>query len=158
MEEPRLLLGILITLHILALAFWIGAFGPLYRLANDSADSTAGLVAHDFGRLAIWVVGLLTVVGIATLWLLTGGTSDAVFSPYGQFFAIKLILFLAIVSLAALNKLRLTPALLRAEPGAGARLRQSIGLEAALVMAILLTTATLTTISVPAGAAWTARG
>ncbi|MDT8328387.1 MAG: hypothetical protein RQ750_13545 [Roseovarius sp.] len=39
--------------------------------------------------------------------------------------------------------------MLRQEPGAGAQLRTSIRLEAALVAIILLTTATLTTISAP---------
>lgn len=149
LEEPRLLLASLITLHVLGLAFWIGAFAPLYRLSGEKTADIAGQVSHDFGRMAVWVVGALSLAGAVTLWLLTGHVLDALFTPYGQFFALKLGAFLAIIALAAWNKLHLTPALLRQEPGAGARLRGSIRMETALVALILLTTATLTTVSAP---------
>lgn len=149
LEEPRLLLATLITLHVLGLAFWIGAFAPLYRLSGANTARVAGQVSHDFGRLAIWVVGGLSLAGGLILWLLTGNVLNALFTPYGQFFAIKLGVFLAIMAFAAWNKLRLTPGLLRHEPGAGSRLRRSIRMEAALVALILLTTATLTTVSAP---------
>jgi len=149
LEDPRLLLGFLITLHILGLSFWIGAFAPLYRIAGQTTGSIAGSVARDFGYMAIWVVGALTLVGGATLWILTGNVPEVLLTPYGQFFAIKLTLFLAIIGLAAWNKLRLTPALLRDEPSARSKLRQSIRIEATLVAAILLTTAVLTTVSAP---------
>ena len=152
LEEPRLLLATLITLHVLGLAFWIGAFAPLYRLSGENTDGVAGQVSHDFGELAIWVVGGLSLAGGASLWLLTGNVLEALFTPYGQFFAIKLGVFLAIIGFAAWNKLRLTPALLRQEPGAGARLRGSIRMEFALVALILLTTAILTTVSAPEAA------
>ncbi|NDV63626.1 CopD family protein, partial [Puniceicoccales bacterium CK1056] len=89
--------------------------------------------------------------------LLTGNVLNALFTPYGQFFAIKLGVFLAIMAFAAWNKLRLTPALLRQESGAGSRLRRSIRMEAALVSLILLTTATLTTVSAPEAANQTTR-
>ena len=149
LEEPRLLLATLITLHVLGLSFWIGAFAPLYRLSGANTASVAGQVSHDFGRIAVWVVGALTLAGGVTLWLLTGNVLNALFTPYGQFFAIKLGVFLAIIAFAAWNKLRLTPALLRQEPGAGSRLRGSIRMETALVALILLTTAILTTVSAP---------
>ena len=157
LEEPRLLLATLITLHVLGLAFWIGAFAPLYRLSGANSARVAGQVSHDFGRLAIWVVGGLSLAGGLILWLLTGNVLNALFTLYGQFFAIKLGVFLAIMAFAAWNKLRLTPALLRQEPGAGSRLRRSIRMEAALVALILLTTATLTTVSAPEAANQTTR-
>jgi putative copper resistance protein D len=109
LEDPRLLLATLVMLHILGLAFWIGVFAPLYRLAGNSTGSVAGQVSHDFGRVAVWVVGTLTLAGGVTLWLLTGNLQDAFFTSYGQFFAIKLCVFLAIIGFAAWNKLRLTP-------------------------------------------------
>jgi putative copper resistance protein D len=156
LEEPRLLLATLITLHILGLAFWIGAFAPLYRLSRVNTVSIAGQVSHDFGRLAIGVVGALTLAGGVTLWVLTGNVLHALFTPYGQFFAVKIGVFLVIIAVAAWNKLRVTPALLRQEPGACARLRGSIRTETALVALILLTTAVLTTVSAPEAANQTA--
>ena len=149
LEEPRLVLATLITLHILGLAFWIGAFAPLYRLSGNLEGTVAGQISHDFGRLAVWVVGGLTLAGGATLWQLTGNLQGVFFTPYGQFVAIKLGVFLGIIGLAAWNKLLLTPALLRQEQGAGRHLRLSIRAEALLVALVLLITAVLTTVSAP---------
>ena len=149
LEEPRLLLGALITLHILGVAFWIGGFAPLYRTARSPNAEIAGAIAHEFGWRALWVVGVLTGVGAVTLWILTGNILEALSTPYGQFFALKLTIFAAVMGLAAWNKLRLTPALLRHDPMACTNLRQSVRVEAALISAILITTAALTTISAP---------
>jgi putative copper resistance protein D len=66
-------------------------------------------------------------------------------------FAVKLVLFAGVMALAAVNKLTLTPALLAGTPGADTRLRRSIGVEWGLVVAILVTTAALTTLSAPPG-------
>ena len=155
LEEPRLLLAVLITSHILGLAFWVGSFAPLYRLAGQSAGQGAGAgqgasaLAHEFGRKAMGVVAALTVAGGVALWILTGDILGALYTPYGQFFAIKLGLFLAVLGLAAWNKMRLTPELQRNAPGAGVRLRQSILLESVFVAGVLWVTAVLTTLSAP---------
>lgn len=149
LEEPRLILGALITLHILGVAFWIGAFVPLYRVAGGTNQRIAGTIAHEFGNNALWVVGLLTGVGAITLWILTGNIFKALYTPYGQFFALKLTIFSAVMGFAAWNKLRLTPALLNQDQSACTKLRQSVRLEATLIGAILITTAALTTVSAP---------
>ena len=149
LEEPRLLLSVLITSHILGLAFWVGSFAPLYRLAGQPAGQGAGAVAHEFGRKAMGVVAALTVAGGVALWILTGDILGALYTPYGQFFAIKLVLFLAVLGFAAWNKMRLTPELQRNAAGAGVRLRQSILLESVFVAGVLLVTAVLTTLSAP---------
>lgn len=149
--EPQMILGALITVHILGLSFWVGAFAPLARAARLDPLAQAGALAHEFGKQALWVVGLLVIAGGITLALLGVASPAALSSAYGQMFLIKLAFFAGVLSLAALNKLSLTPALLASAPGAGVRLRRSIGLEAALVAAILITTATLTTVSSPPG-------
>lgn len=149
--EPQIILGPLITLHILCLAFWVGGFAPLARAARLDPPERAGALAHEFGRHALWAVGLVVLAGGITLALLGAATPSALSSPYGQMFAVKLVLFAGVLALAAVNKLTLTPALLAGTPGAGARLRRSIGVEAALVAGILVTTAALTTLSAPPG-------
>jgi putative copper resistance protein D len=151
LSEPRVLLGALITLHILCLAFWIGGFAPLARAARLDPPAQAGALAHEFGRRALWAVGLVVLAGTITLALLGAATPSALSSPYGQMFAVKLVLFAGVIALAAVNKLTLTPALLTGAPGAGARLRRSIGVEAGLVAGILVATAVLTTLSAPPG-------
>lgn len=151
LSEPQMILGTLITLHILCLAFWVGAFAPLSRAARRDTPERAGALAHEFGRRALWAVGLVVLAGAITLGLLGAATLSALSSPYGQMFAVKLILFFGVLALAAVNKLTLTPALLAAAPGADARLRRSISVEAGLVAGILITTAALTTLSAPPG-------
>jgi putative copper resistance protein D len=149
LEEPRLVLGALITVHLLGLAFWIGAFVPLYRVAGTGSDNSAGRLAHEFGRKAVYVVGGLFAAGGITLWVMTGNLIAAVSTPYGQFFLLKLALFLGAIGFAAWNKLHLTPALLLSDPSAGLSLRKSLRWEAGLLAFVLLATATLTTISAP---------
>ena len=105
-----MVLAALVTAHILGLAFWVGAFVPLYRPAGRGPLHDAGRLANDFGHTALWVVVGLAVAGLSTFVLLTGGGARTLATPYGQFCALKLGLFCAVLGLAARNKLRLTPA------------------------------------------------
>jgi putative copper resistance protein D len=147
--DPRMLLGALVTVHLAGLAFWLGAFAPLSRATRRETPAKAGALAHEFGTKALWVVAALVAAGGITLELLGAATPQAVSSPYGQAFLIKLVLFAGVLGLAALNKVRLTPDLQSAVPGATERLRRSIFVESALVLAILATTAALTTVTSP---------
>ena len=147
--DPRYLLGTLVTIHILGLAFWIGAFAPLVRATRRESPAMVGALAHEFGTKALWIVAALVAAGAVTLVLLGAATPAALATPYGQTFLIKLALFAAVLGLAALNKVRLTPELQAAAPGAAQRLRRSIGLESVLILAILATTAALTTVTSP---------
>ena len=149
LAEPRVILGALVTAHLLGLAFWIGAFAPLHRLAGHADPIRAGTAAAEFGRRALWVVPALAVAGATLLVLLTGNPLDAVETTYGRLLGVKLAVFLLLLGLAAFNRLRLTPALLAGDAGAGVRLRRSIGVEFAAVLIILATTAILTTIASP---------
>lgn len=148
LAEPRALLGALVTLHLLAVAWWIGALAPLARLARDD-PAAAGAAAERFGRQAGWVVALLALAGAALFVLLTGAPLAALATPYGQLMALKLIAVAALLGLAALNKLRLSPALAAGRRGAATALRRSIAAEALVVLAILTLTAAMTTVASP---------
>lgn len=148
LEEPRLVLGALVTLHLLGLAFWVGIFAPLHRLAGSNTHA-AGALAAEFSRWAVWVVPALAAAGVALFVILTGDPLAALGTAYGRILAVKLALFTLLLGLAALNKYRLTPALQMGTLRAGGHLRRSIRLEALAVLAILATTATLTTIASP---------
>lgn len=149
LNEPRWLLGALVTVHILALGFWLGALAPLMRAARTEAGGRAGALAEEFGRKAIWIVGLLAAAGLALILLLTGATFDLRASAYQQLLALKLGLFAVVLGFAAVNKLRLTPDLTHGTAGAADRLRRSIVWEAFLIALILLVTATMTTVTAP---------
>ena len=148
LEEPRLVLGGLVTLHLLGLAFWIGILAPLHRLAGSDPNA-AGALATEFSRRAVWIVPAIAAAGVALFVILTGDPMAALGTPYGQLLAVKLLLFTLLLGLASLNKYRLTPALETGALRAGPHLRRSIRLEVVAVLAILATTATLTTLSSP---------
>ena len=154
LEEPRLVLAALVTLHLMGVAFWIGVLTPLHRLTRVDAKN-AGALAEEFGRKAVRVVAALVAAGAVLLVLLTGNPVVALATPYGQILAVKLCLFALLLGLAALNKLHLTPALRAGDPRATLFLRRSIRMEVLVVVAILVTTATLTAVSSPAAHAGT---
>ncbi|RBI82527.1 copper-binding protein [Rhodosalinus halophilus] len=151
LSEPQAILGTLVTLHILCLAFWIGGLAPLLRSLRSETPAASGALAEAFGRQALWAVGLVVLGGGLALALLGAARPSALASPYGQMFALKLLLVAGILAMAAFNRLSLTPALLASRPEASARLRRSIRAEAALILGVLLVTATLTTVSSPPG-------
>lgn len=148
LDEPRALLGALLTLHLLAAAWWLGTFAPLRHLARI-APAEAGAASEEFGRAAVWVVAMLVVAGAALFVLLTGDVRASLSQPYGWIMMAKLVGFAALLGLGALNKLRLSPALAQDRPGAVSALRRSILIEMCVVAAILLVTAALTTLAAP---------
>ncbi len=150
LAEPRALLAALLTAHLLAVSYWIGAFWPLHHLAGHAAPSVAGAMARRFGRSALWVVAGLVAAGAALVALLTGAPLAALGTAYGQALLAKLVPVAGLIGLAALNHRRLTPALLAGDPRAADRLRRSIRAEAALAAVILLATARLTAVTPPA--------
>lgn len=147
--DPRFGLAVLLTAHLLGVAFWIGAFAPLLRSIRTADPRQAGALTHEFGRKALAVVAGLAAAGAALLVLLAGDPLDALATPYGRLFALKLAVFAVLLGIAARNKLRLTPALRAGDPAAGTRLRRAIRVEIAAVAAILVTTAVLTRESLP---------
>ncbi|MEO1495142.1 MAG: CopD family protein [Pseudomonadota bacterium] len=149
LEEPRVILGILITVHILGLSFWWSALVPLIRAATHHPADRVGELAHEFGQRALWVVLGLAMAG-GTMLVLFGVTNiDAIRAPYGQAFVVKLIVFVLVMGFAAANKLRRTPELRSGRLDAVARFKSSVRIEAALILLILVTTAVLTTMTAP---------
>ena len=150
--EPRVLLGGLLILHLLAAAFWIGSLWPLYRLAGQSAaDPAAARILERFGRIALFVVGLLVLAGAVLAVLLAGGVTPLFTTAWGQFLLAKVLLVALLLLLAAVNKWRLVPAFSRGDTTARRRLRRSIAVEGMLVAAVLGMTAILTGITSPNG-------
>lgn len=146
------LLGPLLTVHVLAAAFWVGALLPLHRLAAVAQDPAAAAVLERFGRVAAGVVAALVVAGLIMGWWLTGSVMALVTSAYGQVLLVKLAVVAALLGLAALNKWRLVPAFAAGDPRAGPALRRSIRFESTLAVAVVAVTALLTSApSPPAG-------
>jgi len=147
-SDPRFVMAALVTIHLLGISFWIGALWPLRQSLKNGGDlSVAGVLAHQFGKQAAWVVGTLATAGIILAVLIIGSPLALFSSQYGLTLLLKLTTVLALLALAAANKLRFVPALRQKNASAARHLGQSISLEMAVVALILTITAVLTTVT-----------
>ena len=140
---------LLAGIHVLAVAFWLGALGPLAIEARRRAPRELGAVAARFGRLAMAVVAALLAAGAAVLWMLLGGLAELWTSGYGCLACVKIAFVACLLALAAWNKLRLVPRIVAGDPLAVRSLRRAIGAEMLVAGLILLITAALTTLTGP---------
>jgi copper transport protein len=123
--------GIAVTLHALAMIFWIGA---LPGLALALSRGAAVPVLRRFSALALPLVTLLIGSGVALI--LTEVTTLSAFNTaWGQLLLVKLLLVGAMIALALLNRQYLTPAL--AAGGSPKPLRRSILAELTLGLIVL---------------------
>ena len=137
-------------LHLLATGVWAGGLVPLAlcltwarRLSNSAAAAKA---AERFSRLALGAVTILAVTGAYAAWQQVGGVPAFVGTAYGRWLLLKLVLFGALLPLAARNLLVWRRRLAAPGPGtaeAVAALRGDVLLETALVAAILLVVAVM---------------
>ena len=133
-----------LVLHVLTVSLWVGSLYPLLRFSRTDELSSIQQIMHTFGKVANWIVLILLSCGLLLAWLLLEGVSDLVTTDYGRGLGVKVILVVALLLMAARNKLRLTPAML--QPGVGARLSLAIRIEILVALLILLTTAIITVI------------
>ena len=140
----------LLLLHLITVAFWVGALWPLRMLTDSNDILRVAQIMHRFGQVAALFVSLLIVVGILLIWILLGKLELLWTSAYGQLMLIKLTSVSILLAMAAINKLLITPKLLstnnKFELGI---LRKSINLEITLVGLILFVTACFTTLVGP---------
>ncbi|MDO8912612.1 MAG: copper homeostasis membrane protein CopD [Phenylobacterium sp.] len=150
------------VLHALAAAFWIGALAAFFGLlaappAASAARQTVYRALHGFSGIGSALVAVLVVTGLINSWILVGldHLSALWTTPYGRLLSLKLILFIAMLGLAAANRFRHTPALGRvlgdntsSEP-ALRELRRSVVLETALGVGVLATVAWLGALAPP---------
>ncbi len=137
-------------IHSVAAGVWLGALaGFLILLTRRSATNEPHRAAlaqalSDFSSTGTLMVATLVVTGLVNGYFLVGiqGLGKIFTSAYGRLLVLKLILFTAMVGLAAVNRFRLLPALKRPptpESHAAAifALRRSVTVEALFGIAVL---------------------
>mgnify|MGYP000610330146 CR=1 FL=1 len=113
------LLDISLTVHLLAVALWIGVLTPLKRLASSTATyATAADLGHRFGVVASVTVPVLIIMGGYMSYQLVGSFPALIGTGYGQALITKVLLVGLLLGLAAANKLRFIPALRAGDPAA----------------------------------------
>lgn len=143
----RLLLGALLGLHLFAVAFWFGSLAGLRGLFKVAPDAAVLPVLRDFSVGALWLVPLLALAGVLLAVLLLPDLA-ALGAPYGRLLCLKVLLFVILMLLAALNRLRFVPALTRGDSSAA--LVRTIAAEYWLIAAVLVATAAMTGLYSPA--------
>ena len=144
--QPRYLLAPVIVIHILAGAFWVASLAPLYRA---SREANGVVLLHGFGVLAGLAVPILAIVGLVFAWCMLGSLSLLFTTDYGVTLLAKLVLVAGLLSLAAFTKFRLVPEMVQSAQAASKKLRRSIAIEGIAIGAILVVTATLTSVTTP---------
>lgn len=147
-------------LHLIAASIWIGALaGFLWMLFRPGSGEVGKArqtcrVLADFATLGSTLVMVLLLTGLANAYFILrdGDPWAALAAPYGQFLALKIILFVGMLALAAVNRFRLTPSLIaaveRRDPERTLKpLRRSIVLEFGLGIGILILVAWLGTLA-----------
>jgi copper resistance protein D len=136
--------------HLLATGVWGGGLVPLAlclawarRLPSPAAAAKA---AERFSGLGLGAVTVLALTGAFAAWQQVGGVPALIGTAYGRWLMLKLVLFGALVPLAARNLLvwrrRLAVSGPRTAEAVTALRRNALG-EAALVAAILAVVAVL---------------
>lgn len=146
-ELPQTGVRLLLMLHLLGVALWVGVLAPLHRLSRSPTQfAAATALGHRFGQVATAVVPLLVLAGILMAWLLIGDLSALISTSYGQVLLLKLGLVGTILTIATANKLHFIPAMQAGDEQAGRHLARSIEIETLIITLVLAATATLTSV------------
>lgn len=106
------------VLHLVAAAAWLGALVPLALVLGaaghtEESFAIARTTTLRFSALGIISVGTLLLTGAINTWYLTGSVRALAETRYGHLLLTKIVLFLVMVAIAAINRFWLTPQLLR---------------------------------------------
>lgn len=153
-----------LALHLVAVGAWVGGLGvgalllaPLWRgLDADLRRVIASKVIARFSTLALASVVLIGLSGLYVAILMIPSAGDLLSSSYGQALDLKVVLFLVLIVIGALNRKTLA-ALAVAAPDvlaeavnrAGARLLKAMRREFAIAGVILLGAAIMLTVGPP---------
>lgn len=149
------------ALHLVAAGGWLGSLAPLALLlaqsrrdGNRRGIGVARAAAIAFSDLGLGCVAALLVTGAINAWFLVGTIGALLGTLYGQLLLLKLVLFAAMVSLAASNRLRLLPRLATTDHGrkanesrrAFAAIERNAMLESAMGVLVIAIAGTLGTL------------
>jgi putative copper resistance protein D len=140
--------------HLLAAGAWLGALVPLIWLASARPESEAtGEAMLRFSGIGYLSVATLVFTGVINVWMILGPPWKLFDTAYGRLLSVKLVLFLFMLALAAVNRTRLTPRLVGVagrpvvrRPETIARLRRNVLAETALGLLVVAVVAALGTL------------
>jgi putative copper export protein/mono/diheme cytochrome c family protein len=120
------------ALHVWAAGAWLGGLVPLLVCLVTMPPEAAALAARRFFPLGLATVSVIAATSLIQATYLVGSVPALVGTAYGRVALLKLLLFLSLLVLAALNRF-----VFSARPGAP--LRRSIICETGFAIAVVLT-------------------
>ena len=130
----------MVVLHLLVVAFWLGALWPLYIAAKKEPPAIAARVIDKFSSTATWLVPLILLAGIGLTAILLPSL-DTFRQAYGQLLLVKLAGFAVLMAMASLNKWSFGPA---CAAGNTAAFERTLIVEFILISVVLTATAIMT--------------
>jgi len=138
---------LLIVVHLLCIAMWVGSLYGLLHLCRHLDTATLMVFMRAYGNVGWFMIGGLLVSGLVLAWQLVGSLAALTGSGYGRLLLLKLGLVSLMMGLGAMNRFRLVPGLGKSD--GVARLQRSIRAECVLAVLVLAVTAVLTTVTGP---------
>jgi len=142
-DAPSLLL-LSQALHLVAAGAWLGGLVPLLIVVRQAPLDAAQYAARDFSTLGTVCVAVLIVTALYQGTVLSGGLAGLTGTGYGAMLLAKATLFALLIALAAINRLRLAPAL---TGPTGERSRRVLGfsivIETVIGLAVVLAASVL---------------
>lgn len=133
--------------HLLAAACWLGALAVFVASMLRRYETDGSLVEplQSFATTGTAITVILVVTGVINFVLISGDAVDFS-SPWVVALGAKLVLFAAMIGLAATNRWLLVPALGQGESGARRSLRRALAVELACGIAIVALVAVIGTL------------
>ena len=137
------------TGHLLAAGLWLGGLVPLawfLRRTGRLPDeiSLVSLALRNFSHMGYAAVALIALTGAVNTFLLVGSFGALLGTAYGRLLVVKILLFIAMVGVASVNRFHLAPQI-SVEPGALGALRRTVAFEQCLGLAVLAVVSVLGT-------------
>lgn len=136
-----------LAVHFTVFALWIGSLYPLLLISATDNLTELQLTLNRFSSHAIVIVMVLLIAGGVLAVNLVHSLTELISTAYGRALAYKLLLVLALLGIAALNKFKLVPALLLLR--SSAKFRHSVRIEMLVASLLLVLTAYLSTVVGP---------
>jgi copper transport protein len=138
------------VIHALMGAIWFAALCLLLRTVSTVSSDKLKQALELFSKRIMPLISLLLICALLLSWEQLNSIEALVSSKYGNWLVLKLGLVLLVLLFAAINRWRLTPALLT-DNKANQILRRSIGAEIILLLAVLGVTSILASTAPPSG-------
>lgn len=134
--DPQWLTRAALFIHMVCIAWWVGALYPLIVLLRQDRRTAAPPLIH-FSRAIPFAIVPLVVSGLVLATIQLGWAGAAWLSAYGMILAVKLILLVVLFGIASWNRWGLTGPAAAGDRRALANMRRGIVGEVVLILLIL---------------------